>query len=160
MTLQHEHITTRGPHATQSFTIRDVARRTGFSGPTLRYYEKIGLIPSVPRGESSKHREYSLDDLHLVEALASLRMIGLSVAEMRRYMQGMDQGRDGANSLIELFQDHSETLSSQIVTLQTRQRYIDTKVALWEARMRGEHEDERRMLARLATIADELGTEG
>jgi hypothetical protein len=39
--------------------IQEVARRTGFSEPTLRYYERIGLIAPVPRDQSGSHRRYA-----------------------------------------------------------------------------------------------------
>jgi DNA-binding transcriptional MerR regulator len=39
--------------------IQEVARRTGFSESTLRYYERIGLVGPVPRDQSSSHRRYS-----------------------------------------------------------------------------------------------------
>ncbi|WP_329237096.1 MerR family DNA-binding transcriptional regulator [Streptomyces canus] len=39
-------------------TIQEMAYRSGFSEPTLRYYEKIGLLGTVARNESSGHRRY------------------------------------------------------------------------------------------------------
>jgi MerR family transcriptional regulator, aldehyde-responsive regulator len=42
-------------------SIQEVARRTGFSESTLRYYERIGLIDPVPRDTSSSHRRYAPD---------------------------------------------------------------------------------------------------
>jgi DNA-binding transcriptional MerR regulator len=40
------------------FTIQEAARHTGLSEPTLRYYEKIGLIGAVTRDDGSRHRRY------------------------------------------------------------------------------------------------------
>jgi MerR family copper efflux transcriptional regulator len=51
-------------------TIQDVSRRSGLSGPTLRYYEEIGLIGPIARDASSGHRRYREEDLDALQALA------------------------------------------------------------------------------------------
>jgi hypothetical protein len=48
----------QGPETNHSFTIQQVARLTGLSEYTLRYYERIGLIDRVSRDDSSGHRRY------------------------------------------------------------------------------------------------------
>ncbi|WP_246035710.1 MerR family transcriptional regulator [Dictyobacter kobayashii] len=54
--------------------------------PTLRYYEDIGLLPAVRRDTSSGHRRYSADAVQLIESLANLRAVGMSIEEMRTYL--------------------------------------------------------------------------
>ncbi len=44
-------------------TIKEASRRFGISTDTLRYYERVGMIPSVTRTESGI-RDYSEEDLH------------------------------------------------------------------------------------------------
>jgi MerR family copper efflux transcriptional regulator len=39
-----------------TLTIHDVSRRSGLGGPTLRYYEEVGLIGPIARDSSSGHR--------------------------------------------------------------------------------------------------------
>ena len=46
-----------------ALTIQDVSRRSGLSGPTLRYYEEVWLIGPVERDASSRHRRYREEDL-------------------------------------------------------------------------------------------------
>lgn len=119
---------------TDLVTISEVAARTGFSEPTLRYYEEIGLIPPVPRNSASGHRQYGPDELYVIEALACLHTAGLSVADMRQYMSYLAQGTSAANDLVELFEDHQRKLEEKISQLQTRLHYVNAKIALWEAR--------------------------
>jgi hypothetical protein len=54
-----------------------VARVTGFSESTLRYYERIGLIDPAPRVASSSHRRYAAETVDTLEALACLRSTGM-----------------------------------------------------------------------------------
>lgn len=67
-------------------TIQQMARRSGFSEPTLRYYEQIGLLGVVGRDESSGHRRYGPATVERVEALSCLRSAGMTVSGMRRYL--------------------------------------------------------------------------
>src|SRR5712664_1449518 len=82
-----------------ALTIQEVSRRSGLSEPTLRYYEKIGLIERVERDESSGHRRYGAAVVNRIEALACLRATGMSVQDMRDYLRHLDEaarGRDTA----------------------------------------------------------------
>ena len=53
-----------------TYTIKEAAALTGLPASTLRYYESIGVIAPVNRGESSKHRVYTEQDLDQVLGVA------------------------------------------------------------------------------------------
>ena len=74
-------------------TIQEVSRRSGLSGPTLRYYEEIGLIGPVARDPRSRHRRYRDDDVDDLQALACLRAMGLGIDDMRTYQANRRLGR-------------------------------------------------------------------
>jgi DNA-binding transcriptional MerR regulator len=61
--------------------IGDLARRTGLTVRTLRYYEEIGLLPQSPRGPGG-HRVYREADVRLVLRISLLRHVGLPLAEI------------------------------------------------------------------------------
>ena len=46
-----------------TFTVQEAALRSGLSEHTLRYYERVHLIPSILRDKSSRHRRYTQEDL-------------------------------------------------------------------------------------------------
>jgi DNA-binding transcriptional MerR regulator len=142
--------------AAESFTIQDVAKRSGFSEPTLRYYEKIGLIEAIPRDRSSGHRRYSAGTLQAIEALACLRACGLSIDEMRTYLQLLAQGRAAATAQRTLFERHAARLAEEMARLRIRQRYIESKVQLWAARERDDPAAEARVTERVRQLAQEL----
>ncbi len=60
-----------------------------FSESALRYYERIGLIDPVPRDSSSSHRRYAAETVDTLEALACLRSTGMSIDDMRAYLDGV-----------------------------------------------------------------------
>jgi MerR family transcriptional regulator, copper efflux regulator len=50
-----------------ALTIQDVSRRSGLREPTLRYYEKVGLIGPIERDPSSRHRRCREEDLDTLQ---------------------------------------------------------------------------------------------
>ena len=79
-------------------TIQDVSRRSGLSGPTLRYYEEIGLIGPIGRDASSGHRRYREEDLDALQALACLRAMGVGIEDMRTYQANRELGHGRADT--------------------------------------------------------------
>ncbi len=79
-----------------NLTIQQVAERTGLSAHTLRYYERVGLIPAVGRAANG-HRRYSDEDLAWIEFVKCLRSTGMPIADVQRYVQ-LEQGNDGGSA--------------------------------------------------------------
>ena len=143
------------PHS-ETYTIHEVAQRTGLSIPTLRYYEEIGLVPGVERDPSSSHRRYRADTLQLLESLANLRAVGMSIEEMRTYLALREQGDETAIEKRDFFQAHTEEVERQIAQLRIRQRYLSWKVAYWDARARGNLEEAACLAEEYERIVKEL----
>lgn len=137
-------------------TIQQMADQSGLSEHTLRYYEKIGLIALIPRDASSGHRRYSAETAQTVETLAGLRTSGLSIDNMRRYFQLRHRGDAAAVEQKALFMAHAEKVAEEIRQPQIRQRYLDNKVAYWDARLRGDLEQAQQIAIQLHKMAKEL----
>ncbi len=117
-------------------TIQEVSRRSGLSGPTLRYYEEIGLIGPVARDPRSRHRRYRDDDVDDLQALACLRAMGLGIDDMRTYQANRRLGRARAGEQRDLLVRHAERVEAEIETLRVHLEYLRAKAALWDARDR------------------------
>src|ERR1700677_126966 len=111
--------------------IQEVARRTGLSEPTLRYYERIGLIDPVPRDQTSSHRRNASETVDTLEALACLRSTGMSIQDMRVHPDGAAEGRTAQQRMVELSAGHAERLEDELAALRVRHAYATAKVALW-----------------------------
>ena len=133
-----------------------MAAQSRMSEYTLRYYEKIGLIQPIPRDESSGHRRYSVETVQVVETLACLRASGLSLDDMRRYLRLREHGREAAAEQKALFQAHAEKVAEEIRQLEIRQRFLEGKVAYWDAQMKGDTELAEQIAARNQEIAKDL----
>lgn len=85
-------------HEPAEYSIQQAAELTGMSEHTLRYYERIGLLRAVRRDQSSGHRRYSADDISRMESMACLRATGMSIDQMRRYVELAPLGDGGARA--------------------------------------------------------------
>lgn len=72
-------------------TITEVGKLLNISANTLRYYERIGLIPKVNR---DKHgfRDYAEEDLRWIEFIKCMRSVGLSIETLTNYVALFQQG--------------------------------------------------------------------
>ncbi len=66
--------------------ISEVSKKYDISTDTLRYYEKMGLLPNVKKN-SSGIRDYSESDLGWVEFIKCMRSAGLSIEVLARYIE-------------------------------------------------------------------------
>ncbi|WP_420032552.1 MerR family transcriptional regulator [Streptomyces sp. cg28] len=139
-----------------SYTIQDVSRRSGLSEPTLRYYEEVGLIGPVGRDERSGHRRYAEDDLDLLQALACLRAVGMSIEDMRTYQANRARGRTAAAEQRDLLLRHAARIEEEIAAQHARLGYLREKAALWDARERGDGAAEAAAIQRSLDAAKRL----
>lgn len=67
-------------------TIKEVAEKTGVSADTLRYYERIGLLPPVPR-KTNGIRDYDEFFIHLIAFIQDLKSVGFSLEAILDYIK-------------------------------------------------------------------------
>jgi MerR family transcriptional regulator, copper efflux regulator len=154
-----ETFTHPGVGPVETLTMQDVSRQSGLSGPTLRYYEAVGLIGPVERDPSSRHRRYREEDLDPLQALACLRAMGVGIEDMRTYQANRVRGHEAAGEQRDLLLRHAERIGAEIETLRTHLDYLRAKAALWDARDRGDDDAEtdanlqvRNMIPRLQEV--------
>ena len=100
--------------------IKEVAERSGFSPPTLRYYEEIGLLPE-PSRTASGYRTYDERTLERLTFIARAKQLGCSLDEIADLTTAWEGGRCGPiqDRLRELVADKLAGARGQIVELAT-----------------------------------------
>ncbi|MBN8620811.1 MAG: MerR family transcriptional regulator [Anaerolineae bacterium] len=136
------------------FTLQEVVVRSGLSEHTLRYYERIGLLEQVERDHSSGHRRYTAEDLQVIEVMACLRATGMSIDNMRRFIELARQGQ--AAELAELFEAHRQQLEIELARKQEHLRYLGMKVEFWKAASAGDDVKMREIRAASDALAIHL----
>jgi MerR family transcriptional regulator, copper efflux regulator len=143
-----------------ALTIQDVSRQSGLSGPTLRYYEQVGLIGPIERDRSSRHRRYREEDLETLQALACLRAMGVGIEDMRTYQANRVRGHETAGQQRDLLVRHAARIEAEIETRRAHLDYLRAKAALWDARDRrdadAETEANRQVQAMLPRLEEVL----
>jgi DNA-binding transcriptional MerR regulator len=108
-------------------TIAEAAERSGLSAHTLRYYERIGLIHPVGRGQNG-HRRYGRDDIEWLEFLIKLRTTDMPIRQMVEYAELVRAGPQTASRRRAMLEAHREALRERIAELEETAGVIDRKI--------------------------------
>jgi DNA-binding transcriptional MerR regulator len=142
--------------AQHSYSIREASALTGLPASTLRYYESIGVIAPVGRGESSGHRVYDEHDLDQLMWVACLAATGMSVNDMRDYVANGRRGRAAAADQIRLLTEQATRLAAEAERITLRQEYVRLKLDYWRAAAAGDDERAALLSAQARTLAGRI----
>lgn len=112
-------------------TIKEVSELTGLSQDTLRYYERIGMIPVVTR-TSGGTRNYQEEDLKWVQLAKCMRSAGLPIEVMIDYLKLFRQGDDTIPARLELLKEQMEVLEAQKQAIQETMDRLSYKIERYE----------------------------
>lgn len=111
-----------------AFSIKESSEQSGLSEDTIRYYEKIGLLPRAERKEN-RHRVYRSDDIDTMKLISCLKKTGISLDEMKPFLQlSKNDDLHAFPELYETIQNHKVKIKSQIDSLQEILDFIDLKL--------------------------------
>jgi|ERR1700722_7439185 len=101
----------------------ELAQLTGLSADTLRYYERIGVLPQSTRTASGYriYRRAAADRVRLVQG--ALRM-GFTLAELAEIFQACDSGGVPSPGVLNMTKEKLRSLEQQVQELRRTQRYI------------------------------------
>ena len=119
--------------AGRTFSIKEAAALTGLPASTLRYYESVGVVAPVGRSASSGHRVYTESDLDVLTWVACLSATGLSISDMRQYVENGAKGAAAADQQVELLVAQRDRLAAEAEQLAVRRRYVQLKIDYWRA---------------------------
>lgn len=115
-------------------TIAEVARKYGVTTDTLRYYERIGLLPNVAR-TSGGIRDYSESDCRWVEYIKCMRSAGISVETLVEYVTLFHQGKETIPARKKLLLEQREQIVARIQELNDILARLNWKLDGYEERM-------------------------
>ena len=99
------------------YTIKEVSELTGLSVPTLRYYDKEGLLPDLKR-KASGYRVFSDQDLNAIELIACFKQSGLTLREIKHFLALVKQGDATLDERLAIFQAHIARLQEKLAAAQ------------------------------------------
>ena len=115
----------------KTYTIQEAAEEMNVSAHTLRYYERIGLLPSIQRGANGR-RNFTEEDLGWVYWLKLLRESGMSIRTMKRYIEITRAGDHTIDERCTMLEEHRNHLHAQIGKLQGYLEKLEQKVEFYQ----------------------------
>lgn len=116
---------------TDTRTIQRAAAETGLSADTLRYYERIGILPGIPRSQSG-HRRFSDDDMGWIKLVQCLRATGMPIEDLHMYAELMQQGDGTAAERLHLLEDHRRRIQDEMGELAIALELVERKISGYE----------------------------
>ena len=118
----------RPPDSPREISIGALSKRTGVNIETIRYYERIGILPAPPRSRSG-HRRYTPDHVKRLRFVKRSRQLGFSLEEIRALLRLVAGGDYTCGEVKGLTEEHLISVRSKIADLRRMERVLRQMVA-------------------------------
>lgn len=112
-------------------TIGKLVARTGVKVETIRYYERIGLLP-VPARTEGGHRLYDREDGRRLKFIRRARELGFSIGEVRELLRLVDGGAYTCAQVKAVTARHLADVRRKLADLRRLERTLGTVAARCE----------------------------
>jgi MerR family mercuric resistance operon transcriptional regulator len=111
-----------------TFSVGDLAARSGCKVETVRYYEKTGLMPEPPRSEGG-HRIYSLEQLKRLFFIRRSRNLGFSIEQVKELLRFVDEPDHTCGEVRAMAVQQVQAAQDKIDDLKRLQKALNTMAA-------------------------------
>ena len=116
-------------------TIKEVCEKYGITPDTLRYYERVGVIPTVARTKGGI-RDYSEEDIRWVENAICMRSAGLPVEMLIEYVRLFREGDSTFQARRNLLAEAREEIAAQLAKYQAAMDKLNYKISRYDEALR------------------------
>jgi DNA-binding transcriptional MerR regulator len=114
-----------------SYTIRQVAEKMGVTVPTLRYYDKEGLLPFVDKKPNGT-RVFKDEDFNWLGIITCMKNSGMPIKDIKRYMDLCKLGDSTLQERLDIFFERKEDVQSQLDELNIVMEVINHKIQYYQ----------------------------
>lgn len=118
------------------YTMKQICERADMTYEALKFYCNQGLVPNVKRDHNNR-RVFDEHDLHWIQDLSCLKRCGLSIQEMKDYLQLCLEGESTIIPRKEMLAKKQEELRSTIKELEDSVAYINWKQNFYDEVLSG-----------------------
>lgn len=111
--------------------ISEVSERYNLTQDTLRYYERVGLIPKVPRMKNGI-RNYDEESCGWIEFIKCMRSAGLPIEALIEYVELSKEGNSTIKARKQILVEESENLKHRIKELTETLERLNYKISIYE----------------------------
>lgn len=115
-------------------TISEVSKQYGLSADTLRYYERIGLIPPVPRTKGGV-RDYGEESCGWIELMKCMRAAGVQIEALIEYVKLFRQGDSTIAARKSILVDQRDQLLARMAEMQASLDLLNKKIDGYEQKI-------------------------
>lgn len=108
------------------YGIKDVAEKLNLSVPTIRYYDKEGLLPFIERKESG-YRVFNEGDVQLLKIIECMKKTGMQLKDIKKFVDYVKEGDSSLRKRYELFEQRRKAVTEQMAELQKSLDLIEYK---------------------------------
>ena len=112
-------------------TIAEVSKKYELSADTLRYYERIGLVPPVPRNKSGI-RDYDTESCQWVELMKCVRSAGVQIEALIEYVALFQQGDETIGARKALLIEQRDQLVERMAEMQRSLDRLNDKIERYD----------------------------
>lgn len=112
-------------------TIAQVSKKFNISPDTLRYYERIGLLPPIPRTKSGI-RNYNEDSCGWIELMKCMRAAGVQIEALIKYVALFRKGDETLDARRALLAEQRDQLMARMADMQTSLEKLNHKIDLYD----------------------------
>ena len=127
-------------------TIAEVSRKYDISADTLRYYERIGLIPPVPRTRGGL-RDYGEESCGWIQLMKCMRAAGVQIEALIEYVDLFQQGDATLDARKALLVEQRDQLVARMAEMQASLDLLNQKIDRYEQGMMTAEQQLRRLHA-------------
>ena len=125
-------------------TIAEVCRKYDISADTLRYYERIGLIPPVPRTKSGI-RNYDEESCGWIELMICMRKAGVQIEALIEYVTLFKEGDKTLKARETILIEQRDKQLEKMKEIQASLDRLNHKIELYQSGMMTEAKKKERM---------------
>ena len=125
-------------------TIAEVSRKYDISADTLRYYERIGLIPPVPRTRGGV-RDYGEESCGWIQLMKCMRAAGVQIEALIEYVDLFQQGDATLDAHKALLVEQRDQLVPRMAEMQASLDLLNQKIERYEQGMMTAEQQLRRL---------------
>ena len=123
-----------------TYTIKQVSEMMSLPVSTIRYYDKMGLIPFLEKNESG-YRIFKEKDISMLRIIECFKNTGMSISEMQQYVEMVKRGDESLEERYQLFVRRKEIVLEEMRQLEKQLETIDHKLWYYETAIKAGTED-------------------
>jgi DNA-binding transcriptional MerR regulator len=130
----------------------ELAATAGISADTLHHYERVGVLPPVPRG-TNRYRQYPVSTLKRITMIRMALDLGFTLRELARFFRLRSHGVAPCQGVRDLAETKLDAVREEIRVLRMREQHLESTLASWDDRLEAAGSSEPARL--LESLSDE-----